>query len=357
MPQLDALRAFAVFPVLIEHFVKTTDTFRVALPWGGLGVRLFFVLSGFLITGILLRARREFDQNRVTFHQVLKTFFARRFLRLMPVYYAYLLAIALLMPAARQYLLIFALYLQNFLFALRPKVFELMLAHFWTLAVEEQFYLCWPFVILLVPRRWLPIVLSAIVLTGPVCRTIGLLLGFTSQQVEMMMPAHFDTLGIGGLLSVLQQGETHERVWGQKLVAVAFWLGLPLTLLVSSLSVRVSWPVATTIASELSMGLFFTWAVSGAARGFRGFGGRVLDSALPQYLGKISYGIYVYHFNVPGLIRDKIAARLGLPLPDDAWLRFSIFAAVTVAAAAASWRLMEQPISRLKQRFFYLPAS
>jgi peptidoglycan/LPS O-acetylase OafA/YrhL len=109
------------------------------------------------------------------------------------------------------------------------------------------------------------------------------------------------------------------------------------------------------IFGELGMGLVFAWVVTGAASGFRGLAGKVLEWSVLEYLGKISYGIYVYHFNVPGLVRYKLAPRLGIPLPESPWLRFPIYAAVTVLIASASWRWMEKPINRLKNRFAYAP--
>ncbi len=352
MPQLDSLRAFAVFVVMIEHFVKTEDWVRQAIPWGALGVRLFFVLSGFLITGILVRARSEAEQSGRPVRELLRPFFARRFIRLMPVYFAYLTAIAVMLPFSRQYLWAFALYLQNFLFAIKPQLFEVLLAHFWSLAVEEQFYLTWPFIVLFAPRRLLPAILAGFVLLGPVLRGIGLLVGLSGHQVEMMMPAHFDTLGLGGLIAVLRASGPSQQLLGRRLVQTGLALGPPLVL-VAMLGGHFGHQAVAVLLSEFGMGLTFAWLVAGAADGFGGVGAKVLGSPVLRYLGKISYGIYVYHFNVPGLIRDKIAPRLHLTLPDSDWLRLPIFAAVTVLIAALSWRLMEQPINGLKRRFEY----
>lgn len=352
MPQLDSLRAFAVFVVMIEHFVKTQDWVRQGIPWGALGVRLFFVLSGFLITGILFRTRCEAEQSGRRVSELLRPFFARRFIRLMPVYYAYLIAIAIMLPISRQYLWAFALYLQNFLFAVKPKVFEILLAHFWSLAVEEQFYLTWPFIVLFAPRRWLPAILGGVVLLGPALRGIGLLAGLTAHQVEMMMPAHFDTLGLGGLIAVLRASGPSEQLAGKRLLQTSLVLG-PALVVLSMLGGQFGLHALAVLTSELGMGLTFAWVIAGAADGFGGVTGKVLGSPALRYLGKISYGIYVYHFNVPGLIRDKIAPRLHLTLPASDWLRLPIFAVVTVFIAALSWRLMEQPINAWKRRFEY----
>lgn len=355
MPQLDGLRALAVFGVLIEHYFKPTDVIRETLPWGTLGVRLFFVLSGFLITGILFRGRPR-DNEAGELWALLRAFYARRFIRLMPVYYLYLAATALMLPIARNYLWAFVLYLQNFLFAYDPGVFVVLMAHFWTLAVEEQFYLTWPFIVLLVPRRRLPQVMLGVVLLGPALRALGLLFGFTPHQVNMMMPAHCDTLGLGGLLAVLTAGTATEKAWANRLISLGLRLGLPFTI-AACIAFRFEAKKLELLVGETGMGLLFTWLIARAAVGFGGLGGSFLTARPLQYLGKISYGIYVYHFNVPGLLRERLAPRLGLTLPDNPWVRFLIFGAVSILVAALSWKLVEQPLNRLKGRFAYRAAS
>jgi peptidoglycan/LPS O-acetylase OafA/YrhL len=354
MPQLDGLRAFAVGVVLIEHYIPMTDPVRSALPWGTFGVRLFFVLSGFLITGILYRCRLQLEAGEMSLRAILRSFFARRFIRLMPVYYVYLLACIWMLPFGRPYLWAFALYLQNFLFAMQPEVFAKLLAHFWSLAVEEQFYLTWPLVILLVPTRRLVTVLCAFIIAGPIFRLGGLVAGFLPLQIDMMMPAHFDTLGLGGLFAVLASSGPSGQAWAARLRAAGLWIGLPMAALAIVAQHRGALSL-WLIFAELGMGLFFAWVVTGAAKGFRGVGGKILGWSVLEYLGKISYGIYVYHFNVPGLVRYKLAPRLGIALPEAPWLKFPIYAAITVIIASASWRWMEKPINRLKNRFAYSP--
>jgi peptidoglycan/LPS O-acetylase OafA/YrhL len=257
-----------------------------------------------------------------------------------------------MMPAVREHLWAFVLYLQNFLFAAKPEVFRVMLAHFWTLAVEEQFYVTWPFVVLLVPRARLALVLFLLVLTGPLFRQAGVLAGFDQLPVDLMMPSHFDTLGLGGLYAVLARGNDAEKAWARRLVWAGPRIGLPLGLL-GYAATLVNIDVFQFWLGELVIGLFSTWLIAGAAVGFGGVGGRILNLGALQYVGKISYGIYVYHFNVPGLLREKLFPKLGLGLPDSLVLRFAISTAVAIAIAAASWHLFEEPINRLKGRFNY----
>jgi peptidoglycan/LPS O-acetylase OafA/YrhL len=352
MPQLDSLRALAVFSVFIEHYIKIDDPVRAALPWGTLGVRLFFVLSGFLITGILYRCRAQIDRGEGSLAGILRAFFTRRFLRLMPVYYLYLASAVFLLPSVRPHLWAFALYLQNFLFAAKPEVFSVLLAHFWTLAVEEQFYLTWPLIVLLVPRKRLPYVMAGIVVLGPLLRAVGLLGGLTPHQIRMMMPAHFDTLGLGGLFAVLAAGSPAEMLWAKRLASAGLWLGLPLSV-VAFVAARLHFATVEILMDEGATGLFFLWVVAGAAVGGGGVAGSVLNSRGLQFIGKISYGIYVYHFNVPGLVRERLAPRLGLTLSNHPWVNLLLFGSVAILIAAASWQFFEQPINRLKRRFDY----
>jgi peptidoglycan/LPS O-acetylase OafA/YrhL len=354
MPQLDGLRAFAVGVVLIEHYIPTTDPVRSALPWGTLGVRLFFVLSGFLITGILYRCRLRLERGEVSLRSTLRSFFARRFIRLMPIYYLYLVGCVWMLPFGRKYLWVFALYLQNFLFAFRPAVFDKLLAHFWSLAVEEQFYLTWPLVILLVPTRMLKRVLCGFIVAGPLFRALGLLTGATPMQIDMMMPSHFDTLALGGLFAVLAAGSEADRSLAARLRTAGLVIGLPLSAFAIFAQHREAYAL-WLLSAELGLGMTFAWVVTGAAIGFGGIGRRLLGGSVVEHIGRISYGIYVYHFNVPGLIRYKIAPRLGLALPEAPWIKFAIYAAVTLVIASVSWQLIEKPINRVKSRFTYGP--
>ena len=139
MPQLDSLRAFAVGAVMLVHF---NYPFLAFVPLG-LGVPLFFVLSGFLITGILLRGQPTAE--------CIGGFYLRRGLRLFPLYFLVVAIIAVFSQELRDAWPYYAFYGVNFWVA---KNMQWGVAtHFWTLAVEEQFYLLWPLVVLFTPRR------------------------------------------------------------------------------------------------------------------------------------------------------------------------------------------------------------
>ena len=153
-PQLDALRAVAVLGVMLHHYWPEAEK-ALGLSTGFLGVQLFFVLSGFLITGILLRARDRVQLGQSSTAHGIGQFYVRRVLRIFPLFYA-MLAIAWLagLPEVRDSLPWHLMYASN-VYMVRIQDWHGSVSHLWSLAVEEQFYLVWPFVIFFMPRRWL----------------------------------------------------------------------------------------------------------------------------------------------------------------------------------------------------------
>lgn len=144
MPHLDGLRAFAVGLVIYSHWMPGHYQFK--LPWGSAGVQLFFVLSGFLITGILLRCRTS-----VARLSALRAFYVRRILRIFPLFYCVLLlAYVLNIEPVRETVFWHLPYLSNFYFFSIGR-WDGDISHFWSLAVEEQFYLFWPAIVMFVP--------------------------------------------------------------------------------------------------------------------------------------------------------------------------------------------------------------
>src|SRR5689334_6993090 len=167
MPQLDALRALAVLAVMVHHFLPV-DRFIPPdyITLGFLAVRLFFVLSGFLITGILLSYRSDTRDN------ALRRFYLRRVLRIFPIYYLTLfIALALQVRAIQLGAFWHLTYLSNYVAPFHPEWMG-PASHFWTLAVEEQFYFVWPFIVLFVPRKYL---------AGTIIGTIALALLFRTS--------------------------------------------------------------------------------------------------------------------------------------------------------------------------------
>ena len=371
MPQLDSLRTFAVFAVMLHHFWPEA-TFN--LPLGFVGVQLFFVLSGFLITGILWPAREAVQSGRWRARTVFGRFYARRFLRIFPLFYGTLAVLAVLgIAEVRDSLPWHLSYLSNFYFAMLGW-FPLHIAHLWSLAVEEQFYLVWPFVIVLTPRRFLLPALVTIAAIGPASRWIGGLLEVDWMWTFTPSYSNVDSLALGGILAygwategpasapkALRRGRA-EACWGDdaseggaslraRMAWVGGWIGAPLVIGLSALSVlHMSLGMVHAVFEYTIWAIFFVWLIDGAARGFTGVPGRVLELRPLLYLGQISYGLYVFHPLMISLARWGFS-RLEQPYPENPAVMFVFLIAGTIALAALSWHFYEKPLNDLKRRF------
>lgn len=355
LPQLDSLRALAVLGVFVQHFLSQGNIFVSTVPLGDLGVRMFFVLSGFLITGILLNARAGIRSGSISKTTTTWHFYMRRFLRLFPVFYVSLAVGLIFSQELREYIWWFILYLQNIQNA-RLGHFSFG-AHLWTLAVEEQFYLVWPLFIFFISDRllWPTMVLTMVL--GVVSRVVFIGLDLTHFQASMLTPSHLDTLGAGGVLAILYAQREKLSEQFSRTLRLCFLAGLTLLFVVFTTKLAGFPSTPEFILGELGAGLVFMWVIGNAAIGFRGPLGWVLDMSLLQYLGKISYGLYVYHYFVPR-IALTIAERTGVVVPGSEWVQFLLYSTVSILIAMVSWHLMEQPILALKKKFSYerLPA-
>lgn len=343
--QLDSVRAFAVLTVLVQHFMPFTERW---VELGAIGVRVFFVLSGFLITGILLRARQHVEATGNSKWLALRSFYVRRILRIFPLFYVTLIVMELAgSRPVRESFWWHASYLSNFYFFLRGTGNN-SVTHLWSLAVEEQFYLVWPFIILFSPRKYvLPAVILAVI-TGPLFRAVILLGGGNAWQASVLTPGCLDTLGLGALLATLScQDDQHRKA---RFVTTALWIGLPLfvgVIIGSALHSSAMW----VIPRDVGIGLGSVWLIDRAYVGFGGMTGRVLTFLPLAYLGMISYGIYVTHNFVGGFV-TRLFTILRIQQASSI-TRLSLLFLMTIAVASASWYILERPINGLKRYFPY----
>lgn len=349
--QLDGLRTFAVLAVMGEHWAHG-DWLRF-FPGGMAGVRLFFVLSGFLITGILLRARDQANAAGQPVRTTLARFYVRRFLRIFPLYYAAVLLAAMVSSEGRRMLLPNLLYTTNFAqFAAGD--WSGCVSHFWSLAVEEQFYLVWPLLILLVPRHRIRAVVWITLLSAPAFRVILLLLKPDLPLVEVLPVSCLDSLGLGAMLAVLrdeQRGMSRGFEWACLIIGLPLWIAFRAGVVARLTMPEAIWTLESTCAS-----LVFTWLIGRAADGFRGPFGHVLSFGPIVYLGTISYGLYVIHLP---LIYWKYLWKTDARLLQDImyWIpsRFLFLLFITVCVASVSWWFYERPINSLKRYWPYVP--
>jgi peptidoglycan/LPS O-acetylase OafA/YrhL len=359
MPQLDGLRCFAAL-IVIAHHTVLARTLDVGVNGVGVyGVWLFFVLSGFLITGILLRAQRDAEYRR---GPLLRAFYARRSLRIFPLYYAVvaICAVAGIGTTFRQHGVWFFAYAGNWYMASVGHWADRVATPTWSLGVEEQFYLVWPTLVLFAPRRLLPRLLVATAMLGVASRVaIALLWPGASAAVRAIVPttSNLDPLALGALLAWHSIERPRDVAVRDRWARRALALGAALGAVVVALTVAHRGERAMLAVETLAAGLVSVWLVNAAASGFapRSIGGLLLGARPVRYVGTISYGVYLLHAVMIWLLRQRLAPELARRTDVvGAVSFFVVVTAMTIGAASVSWFAFERPLNSLKRRFPYV---
>lgn len=370
LPALDGVRGLAILTILIYHGLQLSKpealgafdaaVDRVARS-GWAGVDLFFVLSGFLITGILL------DMRASSGHVL--SFYGRRVLRIVPLYFLFLLALLYLIPVLtglgadpdvatlREHQGWYWSFLFNLKFALEPldSLGRFGNGHLWSLMVEEQFYIVWPLVVLTLPRRALLPVLAACIAGAPLFRML-LYFGEVGHVVPaagayVLAPSRMDTLALGGLLALgLREPALGARIESMRWVAVGIALAAIVVLgaVYGTIWAGDQW---TQIVGFSAIAVVGAGVVSAALAG--GAAGRLLSTPGLRFFGRYSYAMYLFHYQVMTEMarRWDAPSMSGTTLP--ARLAFTALAVgLTGLLALASWYLIESRFLGLKR---YLP--
>jgi peptidoglycan/LPS O-acetylase OafA/YrhL len=364
-PGLNALRFFAALCVIISHIELIKGSFGFKHYWnnvlifnlGGLGVYFFFVLSGFLITFLLLKEKEQAGAIRI------RQFYLRRILRIWPLYYAicilgffilpYFKAIAI--PYLREdfqahfgtNLVLYLLILPNLAFSLYQAVPHI--GQTWSIGVEEQFYLGWPWLIAKAKNvfRSLLIVIGLIVLL----KVLVLLLGnfFGGQDwypvlKRFVAMSKFECMAIGGIGAYFLYTK-NEKILRYMCDGRLFWLsllGIPLLIYFTPAKIQDSIHLVYSV-----LFLIIIMYISGNTR----IAGR-LETRYFSYLGKISYGIYMYHFIIIPIVM-YLYNRSGLELGELSCnlILYTAITGLTILVSGLSYALFEERFIRLKDRF------
>ncbi|MBY0476806.1 MAG: acyltransferase [Chitinophagaceae bacterium] len=346
--QLDFLRAIAVLLVIVSHWYSKDFFLNRYTENDTLGVTMFFVLSGFLITGILLKSKNALGKSQ-SLGGILKVFYVRRALRIFPVYYLLLLLLVTLgIDETRDTFWWHFFYGSNFLFWIKGH-FVGLLSPFWSLSVEEQFYLIWPFVILLAGQKKLPYLFCLIAASSVLFRFF--IATDVTQIGRILMPGSLDSFCVGGLIAF---GRLYQPKWyaciqknkGSLLFLAVIMLVFVNTHFFNSISIKFSVAIYYLILS-IAFAILTDRLASGInSKPFV----LVLNNPVFLFLGKISYGLYLFHSFIPKVY--------GLPIPKFL-TPFSFYIAeitrfsILILIASISWYFFEKPILKFKKYFFY----
>lgn len=342
IPQLDAIRGLAVLLVLLHNTDRYPSLHLQLISANGwMGVDLFFVLSGLLITGILIDTKESEGYFR--------NFYARRCLRIWPLYYSALLFMFLIVPLLRPSEAhtvfearsspwwAYPFFLQNFLVPI-PSAATGLLGVTWSLAVEEQFYLIWPLVVRFCTEAQLRKIAIAVICFSPALRFY---LSLHQVNIYSNTFCRLDGLMAGALLALVLRSDSFlpskfvRRAW------ITFLVSAPLALMIETFHAR--WIVfsltAVASAAFVYLALFSTQTWLQA----------ILTNRFLVYTGTISYGIYL-------LQKIPLDAAKAFHLDKHEFLSLPIAAAATFGMAALSWSLLEKPFLGLKRFFEARPA-
>jgi peptidoglycan/LPS O-acetylase OafA/YrhL len=371
--ELDGVRGLAILLVLITHFGGYGQeavgplgrAFHAVVDFGWSGVDLFFVLSGFLITGILLEAKGS--------PAYFRSFYMRRVLRILPLYYlAVCIYFFLLIPSLRVLApgrasvvsavshpvseqLWYFVHLSNWRIG-RQITFN-GIDHFWSLAIEEQFYLVWPLIVLALSRRALLRVCGVLIVFSFALRNLPSVLAIHAVNphwVYCATPFRLDALAFGAGLSVLVLDQRFRRDW-RLWACASLCAGVALVVVAYVRSGSASFESVPMAALGFTgVALAYSALVGFAAMRAGTAAAAFLRSPALLELGRLSYGIYVAHrplsILAPGL-QTALARHIG-GVPASLTMIVT-GGAISYGLALVSWRLIERPFLRLKDRFPY----
>jgi peptidoglycan/LPS O-acetylase OafA/YrhL len=368
---VDGARGAAILLVMLLHFsmyghgLRPSGLFIDSLYYrvteaAGVGVDLFLVVSGFLITGILYDTKQS--------KRYFRNFYARRVLRIFPLYYCALLLFLVVLPRLRpdnwglQMMTRDApwywAYLVNLKIAQDGWPAFGALGHFWSLALQEQFYLLWPVVVLALNRRQLQFACVACIGGALALRVVLSLQGHTTAAF-VLTPARIDAMAVGAYIAIAARGPGRLQSLARlaKLSAPLLSIAL-LVIFVARKGFAGYDPFVLTVGHSFVAFFFGAVLVLALTSARNSVIVRVFESKVLRFFGKYSYGMYVFHhpmlFFKQGILPLSIVPTIyGSQLPRQ-FVYVIVATAMSVVIAMASWHLVEKPFLNLKKLFPYL---
>lgn len=349
--QLDGLRFFAVFAVMFAHWLQwdlPNHPEIMKIPFVH-GVLLFFVLSGFLITRIILKHKAANAGVPGFRGRFLKNFYIRRALRIFPIYYGLIILLLVInFDKIAEY--------APWLFTYTINIYQTIKCdyigpfnHLWSLSVEEQFYLLWPLLLLLVPQRRVLLFIFSVIAISIASKVW--FFGFTENWIGggIFTLSGMHALAIGALLAWLM-AVNHPLL---RKLDNPLWLYVTAVLYVLAIIfLRDSIVWYKELFDDLLFALLSALVINRAAAGGFRFGAKwVLENPVIAYGGKISYGMYLYHLFIPSLFY-YYAPKIGLGISNK-YTFFVALCCITFVLAHFSWVLIEKPLNGLKKYFPY----
>jgi peptidoglycan/LPS O-acetylase OafA/YrhL len=359
--QFDGIRAVAVILVILTHWFPGGIAGKFG--FGAIGVDIFFVLSGFLITRILIVERLKSEAKLLVYSKMkaIKNFMVRRSLRIFPIYYLLLFLLIIFNkqlpnPVSQDWEWYF-FYMQNTLFFINQAWPGGKLSHLWSLAVEEQFYLFWPWLILFVSQKWM---LKLIVFSFFVGITSAYWLPMmlkSESEVDILTPPCMQAFAAGGILAYfhIKRGDNFYHLKNYFLIPALFSFCYLILGLKGFLPLIVD---VRTIVSIIMVGLISSILINpNSLLALYFFGNPVF-----VLLGKISYGVYLFHNFIPLLLNSllhllnkkniEILSLIYNPkLNEQSILFYFISFLILVIISLTSFYLFESKIQKFKKYF------
>lgn len=310
-------------------------------PWPfEIGLFFFLTLTGFLITRILLRERSVCESGGGNWRvRTYLHFQKRRMMRiLVPCYAAMLFAIVVGAPDIRQNFPAYFLHVSNFHMA-GMNGWPSGTAHYWTLAIQMQFYLVWPLVVFCVPRRFLTTTLCVCVALAPVSRMILARLFPEIHHAEAITLTAMDYFGVGAFLALaLDRGMRPGDVRLTRTAWLAFF-GYAILYVFNGMGQPIE---GLRYLQQTLVSVVFAGVISSTLAGFDGLRGKLLDHPAVQHVGRLSFGLYLFHTPVP-LFLGHVLPFLWSPFFTGPWqsLRLLVFGLTSWGLAYLCWRFLE----------------